>query len=219
MAAKGNRNTKSSAGDFTGKKKAELAAEHVEELKSREQEIALSAEQRAEENQEVVDLTQGGVPGQPLGVTKQPGQPGNTTTIGADGVMDVTDQDGRNYKIKTNDTEVTGIGTESPSSVPGETPLVERTRGVVDTRNAAKVANPESGAGGGQWASVDQRSSVVPQDVGVQIADTSVEIRVNSTLENVTIGQGTDYTFEEGRRYKVPQHVADHLEERGLVWH
>lgn len=44
-------------------------------------------------------------------------------------------------------------------------------------------------------------------------------IRINSTLESVTIGAGNHYTFNEGEKYTVPAHVADHLEEKGYVWH
>ena len=44
-------------------------------------------------------------------------------------------------------------------------------------------------------------------------------IRINSTLEAVTIGAGNHYTFAEGEKYRVPAHVADHLEEKGYVWH
>jgi hypothetical protein len=44
-------------------------------------------------------------------------------------------------------------------------------------------------------------------------------IRINSDLESVTIGAGNHYTFREGEKYKVPAHVADHLEEKGYVWH
>lgn len=44
-------------------------------------------------------------------------------------------------------------------------------------------------------------------------------IRVNTNLEDVTIGAGNTYSFEEGRKYRVPAHIADHLEEKGIVWH
>lgn len=44
-------------------------------------------------------------------------------------------------------------------------------------------------------------------------------IRVNADLERVTIGAGNHYTFREGEKYKVPAFVADHLEEKGYVWH
>lgn len=45
-------------------------------------------------------------------------------------------------------------------------------------------------------------------------------MRVNTTLENVTIGVDNVFEkFEEGREYYVPAHVYDHLEEKGYVWH
>lgn len=58
------------------------------------------------------------------------------------------------------------------------------------------------------------------QDHGVQVVDEddTVVIRVNATV-NPTIGYGNTYNFEEGQRYRVPKHVAQHLESKGLVWH
>jgi hypothetical protein len=44
-------------------------------------------------------------------------------------------------------------------------------------------------------------------------------IRVNSTIENMTFGAGNNYTFEEGKQYRIPAVIADHLEELGYVWH
>lgn len=44
-------------------------------------------------------------------------------------------------------------------------------------------------------------------------------IRVNANLESVTIGVGQNYSFVEGEKYKVPAQVAEHLEEKGFVWH
>lgn len=61
----------------------------------------------------------------------------------------------------------------------------------------------------------------------VQVLDGDVETRerpdrviiVNTDLEQITIGAGNHYSFNEGEKYRVPAHVADHLEEKGLVWH
>ena len=61
----------------------------------------------------------------------------------------------------------------------------------------------------------------------VQVLDGDVETRerpdrtiiVNTDLEQVTIGAGNHYSFNEGEKYRVPAHVADHLEEKGLIWH
>lgn len=46
-----------------------------------------------------------------------------------------------------------------------------------------------------------------------------VVIRVNADLEDVTLGYGNVYSFIEGRRYRVPRWVADHLDSKGLIWH
>ncbi|WP_020142223.1 hypothetical protein [Terracoccus sp. 273MFTsu3.1] len=60
-------------------------------------------------------------------------------------------------------------------------------------------------------------NSVVVDDVEVKVKKT--ELRVNTLLENTTIGHGTNYTFEPGQKYKVEQHVYDYLDELGFVWH
>lgn len=58
---------------------------------------------------------------------------------------------------------------------------------------------------------------VEEQPVVVEASDRVV--RVNANLEDVVIGQGNYFTFEAGVQYRVPAHVAAHLEEKGLVWH
>jgi len=50
-------------------------------------------------------------------------------------------------------------------------------------------------------------------------SDRGVEIRINTDLDEVTIGAGNNYSFKEGQRVRVPAHVAAHLEEKGYVWH
>lgn len=45
----------------------------------------------------------------------------------------------------------------------------------------------------------------------------AVLVRARYDLEQVTIGHGNTYDFEEGRQYKVPPNVANHLAERALV--
>lgn len=44
-------------------------------------------------------------------------------------------------------------------------------------------------------------------------------MRVNTDLEDITIGKDNHYTFREGVRYKVPAMVYSHLEEKGYVYH
>lgn len=53
----------------------------------------------------------------------------------------------------------------------------------------------------------------------VSVAEPHRTIRVNANLEAVTIGVGNTFDFEEGRKYRVPKAVADHLEEKHYVWH
>jgi len=57
----------------------------------------------------------------------------------------------------------------------------------------------------------------VVEVVDVKRADR--ELRVNTDLEQVTFGAGNHYDFQEGRRYKVPADLYDHLDEKGYVWH
>lgn len=45
-----------------------------------------------------------------------------------------------------------------------------------------------------------------------------VVITVAADLEDVTLGYGNIYSFKEGGKYRVPRWIAEHLEERGLVW-
>jgi hypothetical protein len=53
----------------------------------------------------------------------------------------------------------------------------------------------------------------------VVVEESPREIRVNANLTDVVIGQGNYMTFEVGVPYRVPAFVADHLEEKGLIWH
>lgn len=66
---------------------------------------------------------------------------------------------------------------------------------------------------------------ITPRSNEVQVGN-SVEVevpmktfRVNTTLDMMTFGHGNNYDFEEGRVYKAPKYIYDHLEEKGFVWH
>lgn len=70
-----------------------------------------------------------------------------------------------------------------------------------------------------------RKDQVVEQDGEVEVTkdvdvnEEIVKFRVNETLEQVTIGAGRNYDFEEGREYRAPKYIYDHLEEKGLIWH
>jgi hypothetical protein len=57
-------------------------------------------------------------------------------------------------------------------------------------------------------------------DAGVEVhTDDTVVARVNTTIEDVTVGAGRHFSFQEGRKYKMPRDVYDRLEELGYIWH
>jgi hypothetical protein len=53
----------------------------------------------------------------------------------------------------------------------------------------------------------------------VDVSEKTIECKINTSLENVTIGYGNTYNFEQGQKYRIPQSVYDYLEEKGLIWH
>lgn len=81
---------------------------------------------------------------------------------------------------------------------------------------------------GGEWSDTPVEYRPVPQEVlneegdgydFIEVEDPLVTIRVNSDLEDVTIGQGNTVSFYVGTPYKVPQAWRDHLEEKGYIYH
>ena len=53
----------------------------------------------------------------------------------------------------------------------------------------------------------------------ITVEDDVVSFRVNTTLEQVTIGVGNHYDFVEGQQYKAPRWIYKHLDEKGVVYH
>ncbi len=82
---------------------------------------------------------------------------------------------------------------------------------VIDlTQGPEPVAVPE------QRTDIDIASDDNPE---VEVVEDEVTIRVNADLSDVTYGAGRIYQFAAGRAYKVPRGLAEHLEEKGYVWH
>lgn len=197
------RNNKPSPRDATGRKAAELREEKASELRERQHELSMHGDVTVvdDDEEDFTDLTNMQrhlAPG-----TRQPVH--SDTETDTSGMMKV---DGLQDPVKTNDTEIQDIGTETPFEVPGGTgDDGEVVRRVVDTRNA-------------QRANVSLLGDAEPQPIRVQGSlDDPVTIRVNTALEQVTIGAGNTFDFMEGRRYRVPRWVAAHLEEKGYVYH
>lgn len=56
------------------------------------------------------------------------------------------------------------------------------------------------------------------ESLGVSLADDTTVVRVAEDIENMTIGAGNNWSFQTGKKYKVPQHVAEHLKEKGYLY-
>lgn len=93
---------------------------------------------------------------------------------------------------------------------PPSTPAQEE----IDAADAAARFNEENKSRG-----VEQVPDSELEVREVDVAEKIVQFRVNEDLEQVTIGQGNNYDFIEGKTYRAPQFVYDHLEEKGYVWH
>lgn len=52
---------------------------------------------------------------------------------------------------------------------------------------------------------------------GVEVRRAKRRVKALATFD-ATVGAGNHFSLEEGRTYDLPAHVADHLEEKGLVW-
>lgn len=193
-AQKSGKSQTTKQNDATGRKRDQLVQENQEELKKREGEIAMvtAAEQDRKEN-EVVDLTKSSG-------TRHPGD--EDAVVDASGNLTVDEQSG---SAKTNETEVVGTGPESPMEAPGTTVDQQRERRNVDNANpnVQELARSERGV-------VDQ---------GVRRLEPDKTFRASATVENMTFGVGNHYTFEEGRQYKVPGPLYDHLDRLGYVYH
>ena len=55
-------------------------------------------------------------------------------------------------------------------------------------------------------------------EVGVEMADESIVVRLAEDVENMTYGHGNNYTFKAGGKYKVPVPVANRLQSLGLLY-
>lgn len=94
-----------------------------------------------------------------------------------------------------------------------------------EEKNGPKVESSDSADAEGKQdaAKSDNPTTVFGSPVAVsrqvQVKEEIVSFKVRETLEMVTIGAGNHYTFEEGKTYKYPKHIYDHLEEKGMIWH
>ncbi|MEU5425169.1 hypothetical protein AB0H73_06125 [Streptomyces olivoreticuli] len=59
---------------------------------------------------------------------------------------------------------------------------------------------------------------VMVEEQPVEVGDPVREMQVVEDITDVTIGYRQTYSFEAGRKYRVPAHVYKHLAEKNYVW-
>ena len=152
-------------GDVTGRKREQLSAEHAEEIKEREGNLAMiNQEKQRAMNEDVID---------PL-----------TREV-----------------IHTGDGSITSMDDEED-----EAPRVLSTPGSSLVIEALPEPKPRLDAAGKPVArNLDPEEKIV--------------VRFNCDLEEVTIGHGNTFSFVQGQKYRLPRWVAEHFDEKGVLWH
>jgi hypothetical protein len=56
------------------------------------------------------------------------------------------------------------------------------------------------------------------ENVGVTTANNTVVIRTITDIKDMTYGVGNHYTFDAGKKYRVPVELAAYLEQLGYIW-
>lgn len=197
MPPKG-RNAGPRPGDATGREKARLENEVRPALEEAAQQVTLTSPPRVEHTDEVVDYTQGGAP---------------SAEQAAAGVRMISIEEA----IAAGDTAHTIDDLPEAALSPEE--IADLPDGTVDVRPETIVKTEEPQPAHQQF----QPRQQPPQEIVRQQAPT-VEasfriMRVNTDLPDVTIGKDNHFTFREGTRYKVPEYVYKHLDEKGYVYH
>lgn len=195
-----SRQAKPPAGDATGREKAKLEAQHRPSIEEAATAVSLTSAPVVEHTDEIVDYSGGGT----KGVDTEPGV--RTLTI--------EEALGDGSTVHTVD--------DLPASALSQQDLDDLPDGRTDTRPeyVGRTEEPQPAA---KPPSQMPQSFQAPPQVA-QVAAPVVEqafrlMRVNTDLPDVTIGKDNHFTFRENQRYKVPQYVYDHLEEKGYVYH
>jgi hypothetical protein len=125
---------------------------------------------------------------------------------------------------------VTGELTELPEAAQAKIdqlnePMVVEDDAILDPRTGPAPADPMKDL---KDLEVKQQTKT-PAPNRLEIEDLGAEpitvddewrvIRVNTDIEEMTYGAENTYTFLRGRRYRVPKHLYNWLESRGVVYH
>ena len=63
----------------------------------------------------------------------------------------------------------------------------------------------------------DEPKSAALEETEVDVKTPTVVVRVNEDVEMTFAG--VEYKLEQGPKYRLPKHIATHLDERGYIWH
>lgn len=61
------------------------------------------------------------------------------------------------------------------------------------------------------------KDEVEVDEAVVEVSEKMVEVRVNEDIDMTFAGQ--PYNMKVGPTYKIPAHIANWLEEKGIIWH
>jgi hypothetical protein len=176
-------------GDWTGQQRARQQKENAETLRQREKELTMHQQVDAALDEDAVYDPK---TGQPISGTERAEQ------LQAEGLQEIRSeepkdltQDPRNKAAKRSDRQANPVDENL-----GKGEGIEK--------QGAEVAE-------GQVGTLVQAP---PEEIERQVV-----VRAKEDIEDMTVGVGTHYSMEAGRRYVVPQHVAEHMETKDLVWH
>jgi hypothetical protein len=199
-----NRGTQARPGDATGAENARLRAENDAAIREAATKTTLVNPPLVQQRDDVVDYSGGGSPN--LGQAEEQARvitmeealgDGETVSTTYDEAAEAADldslPDGKTDVLP----EILERAAEEPAPAHGERR---------DSQQQVTTATaPQKAVRGVQQVS----APVVEQAHRV--------LRVNTDLEDITIGKDNHFTFRVGQAYKVPAHVYDHLLEKGYV--
>lgn len=189
-----NRNQQARPGDATGQERERLQREHAAEIQQAATQTTLvNPPPRVERMDEVVDYTDGGDP--------NPGADQGVRLIS----MDEAVSDGSTlvgpHDVPEDQIDLDSLPDGKSDVRPDYVELTEQPRPAHERPQVEQAAPAPQ---------VEQRAAPV-------VTQAHRVMRVNTDLEDITIGKDNHYSFYVGTPYKVPAHVYQHLDEKGYV--
>ena len=111
------------------------------------------------------------------------------------------------------------VNVVNPQDLTGRQKAELEAKAAAERKDAAQRLSMVTAQAVAEKAGTIDLSSADAGDDAVSVAQPKKTLRVNTKLEQVTIGHGTSYDFEVGQKYKVDADVYAYLDERGFVWH